>query len=221
MAGKAQSTIFDVAIFTGVLAEQSGHDAKPQVIFFSDRVFRIRRSNLRRDYRCQWGRRAGAKITATRSEDSQSYSTLSDDSGRFIFANLPPGLYEVRVDAANFKSSVTSGVLVSVSNIVGLNISLDAGTVSETVTVSAGGEGLQMTRLALLAPGVVNSRQLTDRKKNVAIVTKAGELEVSTPRLREYFPETLLWQPSLETDEQGRAQLKFKLADNITTWKMS
>src|SRR6185436_11279659 len=33
--------------------------------------------------------------------------------------------------------------------------------------------------------------------------------------------ETLVWQPSLETDKQGRAQLKFKLADNITTWKMS
>ena len=45
--------------------------------------------------------------------------------------------------------------------------------------------------------------------------------QLSTPRLREYFPETLVWQPSLETDQQGRAQLKFKLADNITTWKMS
>ncbi|HKC84938.1 MAG TPA: alpha-2-macroglobulin family protein, partial [Blastocatellia bacterium] len=39
--------------------------------------------------------------------------------------------------------------------------------------------------------------------------------------MREYFPETLLWQPQIETDKQGRAHLKFKLADNITTWKMS
>jgi len=45
--------------------------------------------------------------------------------------------------------------------------------------------------------------------------------QLATPRLREYFPETLVWQPSLETDKQGRAQLKFKFADNITTWKMS
>src|SRR6185369_17676769 len=42
-----------------------------------------------------------------------------------------------------------------------------------------------------------------------------------TPRLREYFPETLLWQPELTTDKQGRAHLDFKLADNITTWKLS
>src|SRR5204862_714874 len=39
--------------------------------------------------------------------------------------------------------------------------------------------------------------------------------------LRGCFPETLVVQPSLETDKPGRAQLKFKLADNITTWKMS
>src|SRR5262245_1196113 len=45
--------------------------------------------------------------------------------------------------------------------------------------------------------------------------------QLSTPRLREYFPETLVWQPSLETDKQGRAELKFKFADNITTWKMA
>ena len=42
----------------------------------------------------------------------------------------------------------------------------------------------------------------------------------STPRLREYFPETLVWQPELITDKNGRAELKFKLGDNITTWKM-
>src|SRR5262249_45524307 len=34
-------------------------------------------------------------------------------------------------------------------------------------------------------------------------------------------PETLLWQPQIETDKRGRARLKFKLADNITTWKVS
>ena len=49
----------------------------------------------------------------------------------------------------------------------------------------------------------------------------AQPIQLATPRLREYFPETLVWQPSLETNKQGYAQLKFKLADNITTWKMS
>jgi uncharacterized protein YfaS (alpha-2-macroglobulin family) len=42
----------------------------------------------------------------------------------------------------------------------------------------------------------------------------------ATPRLREYFPETLVWQPALETDRAGNAELRFKLADNITTWRI-
>ena len=41
------------------------------------------------------------------------------------------------------------------------------------------------------------------------------------PRLRSYFPETLLWMPNLITDGQGRAQLVIPLADSITTWRMT
>ncbi len=40
-------------------------------------------------------------------------------------------------------------------------------------------------------------------------------------RLREYFPETMLWQPSLITDERGVAQLAVNFADSITTWRLS
>ena len=56
----------------------------------------------------------------------------------------------------------------------------------------------------------------------INLITKSGiNQQLFTPRLREYFPETLVWQPELTTDKKGRAQIDFKLADNITTWKMS
>jgi hypothetical protein len=41
------------------------------------------------------------------------------------------------------------------------------------------------------------------------------------PRLREYFPETLLWRPALITDDNGRATLEVPMADSITTWRLS
>lgn len=40
------------------------------------------------------------------------------------------------------------------------------------------------------------------------------------PRLREYFPETLYWNPEIVTDDEGRATLRFPGADSITTWRM-
>src|SRR5262249_14553190 len=44
--------------------------------------------------------------------------------------------------------------------------------------------------------------------------------EMTTPKVRQYFPETLLWTPELETDAAGNAEVRFKLADNITSWKL-
>ncbi|MHB0939278.1 MAG: MG2 domain-containing protein [Armatimonadota bacterium] len=40
-------------------------------------------------------------------------------------------------------------------------------------------------------------------------------------RLREYFPETMYWNPALITDEHGKAELRIPMADSITTWRMS
>jgi hypothetical protein len=47
--------------------------------------------------------------------------------------------------------------------------------------------------------------------------TAAGE----PPRLRQYFPETMLWLPDLVTDENGNLSLEFAVADSITTWRMT
>ncbi|MBI5818098.1 MAG: hypothetical protein HZA88_03855 [Verrucomicrobia bacterium] len=43
----------------------------------------------------------------------------------------------------------------------------------------------------------------------------------AAPRVRHHFPETLVWQPHVITDDSGRAQVNFALADSITTWRAS
>ena len=42
-----------------------------------------------------------------------------------------------------------------------------------------------------------------------------------TPKLRKYFPETLVWRPEVITDPSGHARIRFPMGDNITAWKMS
>ncbi|MDP1560006.1 MAG: MG2 domain-containing protein, partial [Pirellulaceae bacterium] len=42
--------------------------------------------------------------------------------------------------------------------------------------------------------------------------------QTSAPRVRQWFPETLLWRPELITDDNGVATLELELADSITTW---
>jgi VCBS repeat-containing protein len=41
------------------------------------------------------------------------------------------------------------------------------------------------------------------------------------PRVRSYFPETLLVEPALITDSDGTAQIDVTMADSITTWRLT
>jgi uncharacterized protein YfaS (alpha-2-macroglobulin family) len=42
----------------------------------------------------------------------------------------------------------------------------------------------------------------------------------SPPRVRQWFPETLLWRPEVITDDVGHASVEVDLADSITTWRI-
>ena len=48
-----------------------------------------------------------------------------------------------------------------------------------------------------------------------------NEQSTAKPRLRQFFPETLIWLPEVETDAEGRAQINLDIADSITTWRVS
>jgi alpha-2-macroglobulin-like protein len=48
-----------------------------------------------------------------------------------------------------------------------------------------------------------------------------GEGEGPALRVREYFPETLLFEPSVITGPDGLAELPVTMADSITTWRVS
>lgn len=57
---------------------------------------------------------------------------------------------------------------------------------------------------------------------------KAGEAppsgqatQAEQPRLRQYFPETLYFNPQVITNENGTATLDIPLADSITTWRLA
>jgi A-macroglobulin TED domain/MG2 domain/Alpha-2-macroglobulin family/Carboxypeptidase regulatory-like domain/Alpha-2-macroglobulin bait region domain/Macroglobulin domain MG3/A-macroglobulin receptor binding domain len=152
----------------------------------------------------------GASVEATHQRTLQVFDTKTDTDGRYLLGNLPAGFYTVTFDAANFKRLTITDVAVNDSGMTDLPVLLQAGAVSETVNVMSDAPQLQTTSSAL------SKKEEMTKAKEAAL-----RAQVSTPRLREYFPETLVWQPSIETDEEGRASLRFKLADNITTWKLA
>jgi len=85
----------------------------------------------------------------------------------------------------------------------------------------AGGGGVAMPRASIvLEPMMVAGApdKPADPASGDATTTAGG---AAPPRVREYFPETLLVEPLLITDAAGRATLKVPMADSITTWRLS
>jgi 5-hydroxyisourate hydrolase-like protein (transthyretin family) len=50
---------------------------------------------------------------------------------------------------------------------------------------------------------------------------EAPAAQTEQPRLRQYFPETLYFNPQVITNENGTATLDIPLADSITTWRLA
>jgi hypothetical protein len=85
---------------------------------------------------------AGARVTVTNSQTGSTYSAMSDDEGRWIVSGVPSGPVRVRVDAGGFRSFENDLNFTS-SRAAPLGITMQAGAVSETVTVTAGQRELE------------------------------------------------------------------------------
>ncbi|HEY7181781.1 MAG TPA: alpha-2-macroglobulin family protein, partial [Blastocatellia bacterium] len=204
---------FDVVNFSQIVAEQSAKDAlekigaltNPKIVSLSGEGGAI--GGVVTD---PIGSVITNVIVKAKLVNSDSvWTARTDSAGAYLLRGLPPGIYEVRFEANGFKSHIVNDAPVYSSNLTTVDATLEVGGATETVMVTA------------------EATHLMTESAEVATVERAGPVlpgaqpQMATPRLREYFPETLLWQPQVETDKQGRAHLKFKLADNITTWKVS
>jgi hypothetical protein len=147
----------------------------------------------------------GAGVAATSYVTGVSREVKTDPGGRYLVNGLAVGAYKVAVALSGFRSVIVTRVPVQDSSRTEVNVVLEVAAMEETVEVSASVPEIQTSAGA------------------VASVESRGAMTqpIATPRVRKYFPETLFWQPALETDAQGRATVRVPLADAVTTWKVA
>jgi hypothetical protein len=85
----------------------------------------------------------GASVTLTNKDTNQTQTTTSSDDGFYRFSNLSPGRYSVAVEKEGFKKGIVEDVKVDAEAVTGQDVSLEAGVISEVVTVEAENVGLQ------------------------------------------------------------------------------
>src|SRR5437762_6512069 len=84
----------------------------------------------------------GASIPAVDTSTGEKRTTTTNTAGRYVFANLPPGAFELNVTQPGFKV-VKLRQNVEVGSVANTNISLEVGAVSTVVEVQASGAQLQ------------------------------------------------------------------------------
>lgn len=78
----------------------------------------------------------GATVTAKNSATNISRTVTANDSGEFQFIGLPPGTYNLTVEAATFKKTVINDVKLTVGQSAAIEIKLELGTQDLVVNVS-------------------------------------------------------------------------------------
>ncbi len=79
---------------------------------------------------------ANATVHARNPATNVSRDATTNDDGLYRIINLPPGNYEITVEAANFKKAVLSNINVTVGQTAQLDVNLELGEITETVTIS-------------------------------------------------------------------------------------
>ena len=85
----------------------------------------------------------GAKVTLVDLQRNQTSSGVTDASGNYEFSQLLPGTYQVSVESAGFKKSISESLSVSPQSVVRYDFQLQVGAVSEQVEVTTAAPLLQ------------------------------------------------------------------------------
>src|SRR5918999_3548204 len=111
----------------------------------------------------------GATVTAVNAGTNVSKETTTNDEGIYQFSDLLPGVYKVSITGTGFSTSLSEGVNIEVNNVRRLDVTLQPGGVSDTVTVSADAlAALQTDR------GDVNVTQTARQVNDLPIAGSAG-----------------------------------------------
>src|SRR6266700_920079 len=114
---------------------------------------------------------AGAKVAAVSPDTGARYEVASSAAGYFVFPHLNIGTYDVSVSSAGFKTATYKGVVVQVGTISPLDAKLEAGAITQIITVDADAPRLQTESSEIGT--VVNPKELTDLPLPLGSVVQA------------------------------------------------
>ena len=79
----------------------------------------------------------GAEVTLLDVATNASRTAVTNEAGRYVFVNVPPGTYDITVGLAGFSTTKISAQKVTVGEELTINVTLAVGAISDTIEVTA------------------------------------------------------------------------------------
>src|SRR5438045_1155185 len=117
-----------------------------------------------------------AAITARNTGTAAVFNSRSDGEGVFWIRNLPVGVYDITAELSGFRRFETRGVRVQVDEVVRVDIRMNVGSNTETLTVSGTASVVDTTTATLKA--VVDQKRIEELPLNGRNATQLMRLIV-------------------------------------------
>jgi hypothetical protein len=129
---------------------------------------------------------ADATVVVKNKENGLENTVTTSDNGTFTVATLGTGIYTVTITHSGFKQAVVTDVKVNVGTPTAVNVVLEVGAQTETVTVVGSSAELMQTQSATVGT-TITGRQITDlpfasRNALDLIINLPGTSTVGRPR---------------------------------------
>jgi len=103
----------------------------------------------------------GVQVVALNTQTGVSVETKTNESGLYSFPSLPPGQYQVSAKKDGFRTYVANDVRLEVGAQAKIDISLEIGSLSETVEVKATAES-PLETVSVSVSNVVSQKRIMD-----------------------------------------------------------
>jgi hypothetical protein len=125
----------------------------------------------------------GVQVAIHNAETGATRNVMSNDRGRYVVTDLPPGAYEITATMTGFDTLIRRGITLTVGQDVSIPLTMRIGSVNTQVTVTAEAPLVNTTSSGV--SGVVEERRITELPLNgrdfgqLALV-QPGALNVAT-----------------------------------------
>src|SRR5713101_7924168 len=131
---------------------------------------------------------AKATITLRGTDTNRTYTAVSNDSGLYVIANLPPGRYELTTEAPGFAKSTQTGIVLTVGQVATIDVTVKVASSSEKVVVTTETPPVEPTRTEV--SNVISTNQIVSLPISGRLFTDFVLLTPGVTSLQSTFTES-------------------------------